>query len=124
MKKYAIHYLLLILILFSFQTNKTFAALEIDVTEGNIKPLPIAISFVRDIQNKDEDLGINISKVIASDLAGSGLFYPINPKAFLEEIVAIHRNTCNQVANDNLIIHAAGLACYNSLLGPQVSGGL
>jgi TolB protein len=91
MKKYAIHYLLLILILFSFQTNKTFAALEIDLTEGNIKPLPIAISFVRDIQNKDEDLGINISKVIASDLAGSGLFYPINPKAFLEEIVSLDK---------------------------------
>ena len=83
------NYLFLILILFSFQTNETFAALEIDVTEGNIKPLPIAISFVSNSQNGDSDLGINISKVIASDLAGSGLFYPINPKAFLEELVSL-----------------------------------
>jgi TolB protein len=62
------------------------AALELSITDGNIKPIPIAIPvFLNDPQD-DSDIGSKISKVIANNLANSGLFYPINPKAFIEKI--------------------------------------
>ena len=83
--------LFLVSVIYFIQLTYTYAAIEISVTEGNIKPLPIAIPAVFDKEMQDKDLGLNISKVIASDLAGSGLFYPINPKAFLEEIASIDK---------------------------------
>ena len=75
-----------------FYSTTSQAALEIDVTEGNLRPMPIAITTVIDRQNEQLGLGLDITKVIASDLAGSGLFYPINPKAFLDEVNSVDRS--------------------------------
>ena len=60
------------------------AALKIDITRGNVEPLPIAI---QDFQGKDSnsnEIGRQITEVIAKDLESSGLFRPINSAAFLE----------------------------------------
>ena len=87
-----INRLLLLLFLLLFYSTVSKAALEIDVSEGNLRPMPIAITEVIDKQNEQLGLGLDITKVIASDLAGSGLFYPINPKAFLEEVESLDQN--------------------------------
>jgi TolB protein len=81
--------ILTIILIFLLQIRYPQAALEINVNDGNLKPLPIAIPSVIDKQGLEKDLGFDISRVIASDLAGSGLFYPINPKAFLENLNSI-----------------------------------
>lgn len=67
------------------------AALEIDITQGNVEPLPIAIPDffgVRDAATSQYGdtgrIGANISKVVVSNLERSGLFEPIDPRAYIQ----------------------------------------
>ncbi|MEP4190825.1 MAG: Tol-Pal system protein TolB, partial [Sneathiella sp.] len=63
----------------------TRAELVIDITQGNIQPLPIAIS---DFHSETETAGLvgqKIAEVIRADLERSGLFAPIDPRAFLQK---------------------------------------
>ena len=62
--------------------NLAHAKIEIDVTRGNVEPLPIAIpQFL-----SGTDLGRKISAVIEADLRRSGLFAPIDHAAFIDQI--------------------------------------
>ena len=83
-----------ILIFFLFVTSKSFSLIEVDITRGNLNPLPIAVSplFQTDkskkiFQNKLnlEDLGLEIAKVVENNLKQSGLFNPLNKDAFLQK---------------------------------------
>ena len=57
------------------------ARVEIDLTQGNIEPLPIAIApFQAGTQVGDE-----IAQVIESDLKSSGLFAPVDRAAFIQK---------------------------------------
>ncbi len=57
--------------------------IEIDVTHGNVQPLPIAIrDFVA--TGSDAQLAIDITQVVSSDLKRSGLFLPLDPKSFVQ----------------------------------------
>jgi TolB protein len=63
-------------------TLATRAEVVVDVTKGNIEPLPIAITdFLA-----GGDLGAKISGVVAADLKRSGLFAPVDKGAFIEKI--------------------------------------
>ena len=58
------------------------ALVEIDINQGNIEPLPIAITdFI-----SSDGIGAQISGVIANDLKSSGLFAPIGKGAFIEKV--------------------------------------
>ena len=58
------------------------AEVVVDVTKGNVEPLPIAITdFLA-----GGDLGAKISGVVAADLKRSGLFAPVDKGAFIEKI--------------------------------------
>ncbi|MGF9692098.1 Tol-Pal system beta propeller repeat protein TolB [Rhizobium sp. 0TCS1.26] len=59
-----------------------YAVVEININKGNVQPLPIAVT---DFQSGNE-LGAQISAVIAADLQRSGLFAPVNKAAFIEKI--------------------------------------
>ena len=63
-------------------TLPAHALVEIDVNKGNIEPLPIAIT---DFLASD-NLGAEITGIIAADLKRSGLFAPIDKGAFIEKI--------------------------------------
>ncbi|MEE9313392.1 MAG: Tol-Pal system beta propeller repeat protein TolB [Rhizobiaceae bacterium] len=58
------------------------ARVEIDVTKGNVEPLPIALPYFLG----QSELGKKITKVIEADLRRSGLFAPIDRAAFIEKI--------------------------------------
>src|SRR5438270_10184170 len=62
------------------------AVLRLEVTEGNVQPLPIAIPDFLGGSPADGELARNISQVITADLRRSGLFAPIEPAAFIEKI--------------------------------------
>ena len=63
-------------------TQPARAVLEIDITQGVVEPLPIAITdFVA-----NDQMGTDIASVIAADLKRSGLFAPIDKGAFIERI--------------------------------------
>jgi TolB protein len=63
-------------------TTPALALVEIDINQGTVQPLPIAIT---DMISGDE-LGAQISGVIAADLKRSGLFAPVDKAAFIEQI--------------------------------------
>src|ERR1051326_4598336 len=57
------------------------AALHVDVTQGNVQPMPMAVpGFIGTPQ------GAQIAGVIRADLERSGLFKPLDPKSFIEQI--------------------------------------
>ncbi len=83
-----------IFIFFLFNTSSSFSVIEVDITRGNLNPLPIEVSPLS--QNNEskktsknklnlEDLGLEIAKVIENNLKQSGLFNPLNKDAFLQK---------------------------------------
>jgi len=60
------------------------AVVELDITQGTIQPLPIAIPDFAGDGSIDPGTAIEISNVVASDLRSSGLFIPIDQAAFIE----------------------------------------
>ena len=83
---------LFLLLLIIFPT-KTFALIKVDITRGNLNPLPIAVSPLSIDENsrksfekvlKKKNIGSDISTVVEKNLKTSGLFNPLNKDAFLQ----------------------------------------
>jgi TolB protein len=69
--------------------GRAAAVVKLDVTQGNVQPLPIAIpNFVPATPGEGEVAG-GITQVITNNLKRSGLFAPIDPKAFIQQIASI-----------------------------------
>jgi TolB protein len=62
------------------------AVLRLDITQGTIQPLPVAITDFLGGGAGDAEVGRNLSGVITNNLRRSGLFAPIDPTAFIEKI--------------------------------------
>ena len=73
---------------------KSYSLIEVDITRGNLNPLPIAVSPLS--LNTDEksefkkilninDIGLEISKVIENNFKQTGLFNPLDKDAFLQK---------------------------------------
>ena len=59
------------------------AQIHVDITKGTVQPLPIAITNFTGRDGNEAGIGQNIARVISADLERSGLFKPIDPKAFI-----------------------------------------
>ncbi|WP_153771933.1 Tol-Pal system beta propeller repeat protein TolB [Labrenzia sp. CE80] len=60
------------------------ALIEIDVTQGQIEPMPVALpSF--GAEGGDPKLSQDMTAVIAADLKRSGLFNPLDPASFIQK---------------------------------------
>jgi len=93
-------------------TAQAFAALQVDVNQGNVQPLPIAIpDFVGDAAS-----GANIARVVRADLERSGLFKPLDPKSFIEQIKNV--NAAPTFANWR-VINAQGLVTGQTTMQPD-----
>ncbi len=91
MKKTKFYLFVLLLILLP---KTSFGLIEVDITRGNLNPLPIAVSplfveskSVKDFQNllKKDNIGEDISAVVENNLKSSGLFNPLKREAFLQK---------------------------------------
>lgn len=60
------------------------AELRIDITRGNIDPMPVAITDFYSANARTAAIGRELSEVIAADLERSGLFAPIDKRAFIQ----------------------------------------
>ena len=89
-----IKFLTAICIFFLSNISSSFSLIEVDITRGNLNPLPIAVSPLSQndkskkiSQNKLnlEELGVEIAKVIENNLKQSGLFNPLSKDAFLQK---------------------------------------
>ncbi len=61
------------------------AQLKIDITKGNLEPLPIAVTDFTSADNSAR-VGKDIARVVAANLERSGLFRPIEQRAFIQTI--------------------------------------
>ena len=78
--------------LFIFNSS-SFALVEVDITRGNLNPLPIAVSPLyiesgsKDVKQGDKiirNIGEKISKVIEVNFRRSGLFNPLKKDSFVQ----------------------------------------
>jgi len=64
----------------------------IDITSGQVKPMPIAIPDFYAQNPADAQVGADVARVISADLERSGLFAPIDPKAFIQDTASLQQN--------------------------------
>ncbi len=60
------------------------AELKVDITRGYVEPMPIAIAPFLGRSQEEARHGREIAEVVTADLERSGLFRPIDPKAFIQ----------------------------------------
>src|SRR5262245_18561446 len=65
------------------------AVVSIDATQGNIKPMPIALPDFVGMAPEDGEIARNVTQVITANLRRSGLFAPIDQAAYIERIANI-----------------------------------
>ncbi len=61
-----------------------FAQLRVDITRGNVQPMPIAVPVFVSGNGQPDQLSQDITSVIIANLQRSGLFAPIDPAAFID----------------------------------------
>ena len=83
----------LLLLIITVIPLKSYSLIEVDITRGNLNPLPIAVSPLSIDENskksfekilKKENIGSEISIIVENNLRTSGLFNPLNKDAFLQ----------------------------------------
>ena len=86
--------LLIFTFCFFLKPGISYSLVEIDITRGNLDPLPISVSpFFADETSKEkikknlaiDNLGLEISKVIESNLRKTGLFDTLDKESFLQK---------------------------------------
>ena len=84
------HFLALAIYFLSF--NSLYALIEVDITRGNLDPLPIAVSplhvDIKSVEHKGikvKELGNNISSIIEKNFKNTGLFNPLKKEAFVQK---------------------------------------
>ena len=75
--------LLLIFYIINIYVNP-LSGLEIDVTEGKIEPLPIAVVKFNSQDATEEDYSLKINTIISNNLRNTGLFKILSEKSFLQ----------------------------------------
>ena len=62
------------------------AELRIDITRGKVEPMPIAIPAFPGGAPNETEAGRDIAGVVSADLERSGLFHPIDPRSFIQNV--------------------------------------
>ena len=86
--------ILLISFFLFFIPSISYSLIEVDISRGNLNPLPISVSplFADKVSNSllkndinIENLGLKIADVVENNLRQTGLFNPLSRKAFLQK---------------------------------------
>ena len=84
--------ILFIIVIFLFSFSYSNALIKVDITRGNLDPLPIAVSPLHVDESSDKSqqidikkLGINISSIIEKNFKSTGLFNPLKREAFVQK---------------------------------------
>ena len=62
------------------------AELRLDITSGKVEPLPIAIPALAGGAPNESQAGQDLAGVVSADLARSGLFRPLDPRSFIQDV--------------------------------------
>ena len=75
----------LVLLGFVASAGLAIAEVRIDITQGHLESLPIAISDFYGKEIRDGEIGADIAAVVSDNLERSGLFKPVDKGAFLQK---------------------------------------
>ena len=76
--------IVILIIYFIFSHYSLLKGLEIDVTEGKIEPLPIALVTFNYQDTLEKDYSAKINTIISNNLRNTGLFKILSEKSFLQ----------------------------------------
>jgi TolB protein len=65
------------------------AELRINIDQGTVEPMPIAITTFLGTNQRENQIGQDVSKVVSDDLQRSGLFRPLDPRSFVQTAEAL-----------------------------------
>ncbi|MEE2931939.1 MAG: Tol-Pal system beta propeller repeat protein TolB [Pseudomonadota bacterium] len=99
-----------IFVAFTFYGFFAAAEVRIDITQGVVSPIPIAITQFHGSSGQERQVGADIAQVLTSDLESSGLFKPIDRKAFLQQPESLSSKI---EFNDWRVINAQALVSGN-----------
>ena len=96
------------------------AQIDVDVNNPNVEPVPIAVPDFISQGPEAQKVAIDIAGVIANDLDRSGLFAPIDKRAFLSRPagLAVRPNFVNQRCGRPLARRPLGKRPMNTTLAP------
>ena len=66
------------------------AQLNVDINKGFVEPLPVALPGLYGEVPEETKLGDDIMSVVAADLERSGLFRPVDKRAFIQDSASLH----------------------------------
>ena len=92
------------------KVSPAHAQLRIDITQGRVDPLPIAIADFIGSTSEGDRIGREMAQVISGNLARSGLFAPIDKKAFIQtaaQLKARPRFGDWRLINAQALVHGA-----------------
>jgi TolB protein len=78
------HSLVVAALLCAVAVQPARAAVEVDINQGVVTPLPVAIPAFSGGDARTVTIGADISKVVMADLERSGFFRPLDPAGFVE----------------------------------------
>ena len=81
---------MIVICLILFSSLSVQATLRIDITQGNVDPLPIAMMTLKGYNDTMRDIGEKITSVVIADLERSGLFRAIDKARFIDNVSQPH----------------------------------
>ena len=82
-----------LILLLTFLAVCKYSPLEVTLTQGSIKPTPIAMILIFFKNSNYEKIGKKIfQNVISDNLERSGLFIPLDQKAFIQNNESLSKN--------------------------------
>jgi len=66
------------------------AAIEVDITQGHLNPLPVAAPDFVAADEASRQVGADIARVIRANLERSALFRPVDPAAYIQRFTSVN----------------------------------
>ena len=99
-----------------------WAELRIDITQGRAEPLPIAITEFAGATAEDAQFGRDIARVVSANLERSGLFRPLDARAFIRTEASVDflpRFADWRVINAQALVHGVAKVLADGRLRVQ-----
>lgn len=68
------------------------AEVKVNVTQGSVEPLEIAITTFHAANGAGNEIAMGMPQVISANLERTGLFEPVNPRAFIQDPASIQKD--------------------------------
>ena len=79
-----------------FSSSSLLKGVEINVTEGKIEPLPLAVTKFNYLNKNEESYSTQITNIISNNLENTGLFKVLSSESYLQSEKEVFFNPYSQ----------------------------